>query len=307
MNKERRAGLLSQNCEQEFVNTELWNLFRNRFKSSTTEASYRSDIREFCRMTGKPFDRAEEEDVRRYYEKMRDRISEGRISPLTLTKKFRELHSFAQFLVEYDGEDSGRSDPFYPYLKDLAKEDALARSVPVEEMDALLKAAEKDLMAYTILTLMYRAGLSSTEITELNGEEDFALYDDGAYVFLPRRREPCYIPEDAWEILKEYMAAREPHSSLFYNRRGRRLNGMYISRMMKKYCAAAGIRSCSAEAVRNCCAFNLFSYGASSRQVAGQMGRTEIQIRRYRGLSYQGNLRKKANDLVKMRIEKPQL
>ena len=28
-------------------------------------------------------------------------------------------------------------------------------------------------MAYTILTLMYRAGLSSTEITELNGEEDF--------------------------------------------------------------------------------------------------------------------------------------
>ena len=43
---------MSQNCEQEFVNTELWNLFRNRFKSSTTEASYRSDIREFCRMTG---------------------------------------------------------------------------------------------------------------------------------------------------------------------------------------------------------------------------------------------------------------
>ena len=47
---------------------------------------------------------------------------------------------------------------------------------------------------------------------------------------------------------------------------------MYISRMMKKYCAAGGDQSCSAEAVRNCCAFNLFSYGASSRQVAGQMG-----------------------------------
>ena len=44
---------MSQNCEQEFVNTEIWNLFKNRFKSDTTEASYWSDIQEFCRMTGK--------------------------------------------------------------------------------------------------------------------------------------------------------------------------------------------------------------------------------------------------------------
>ena len=102
------------------------------------------------------------------------------------------------------------------------------------------------------------------------------------------------------------MAERERHPSLFYNRRGNRLNSMYISRMMKKDCMAAGIRGVSAEAVRNCCAFNLFAYGASAAQTAAQMGRTGLQIRRYRGFSYQENLRKKANDLVKMRIEKPQ-
>ena len=187
----------------------------------------------------------------------------------------------------------------------MAKEEKTARSVPVEEMDALLRAAAEDTMVYTILTLMYRAGLTSTEITELNNEEDFLLYDDGAYVILPQRREPCYVPEDAWAILTDYMAEREQHPSLFYNRRGGRLNSMYISRMMKKYCGRAGIKQYSAEAVRNCCAFNMFAYGASEGQVAGQMGRTEIQIRRYKGVSYRGNLRKKANDLVKMRIEKP--
>lgn len=298
---------MSQNREQEFVNTEIWNLFRNRFKSASTEASYRSDIQEFCRLAEKPMEEAGEEDVRHYYAVMQKRIADGRISPLTLTKKFRELHSFTQFLIEYEGGESRRKDFFHPYLKRLAKEDRLARSVPVEEMDALLKAAECDQMAYTILTLMYRAGLSSTEIVELNGEEDFALYDDGAYVFLPRRQEPCYVPEDAWEILKDYLSVREPHPSLFYNRRGGRLNGMYISRMMKKYCTAAGIRNRSAESVRNCCAFNLFAYGASPGQVAGQLGRTEMQIRRYRGLTYRRNLRKRANDLVKMRIEKPQI
>ena len=296
---------MSQNCEQEFVNTEIWNLFKNRFKSDTTEASYWSDIQEFCRMTEKSFEKAGEAEVKRYYEAMQGRILGGRISPLTLTKKFRELHSFAQFILEHDGADSEKRDPFSPYLKRLAKEEPLARSVPVEDMDALLKAASGDLMAYTILTLMYRAGLSSTEITELDGEDDFALYDDGAYVFLPRRREPCYIPDDAWQILEEYMAERERHPSLFYNRRGSRLNSMYISRMMKKYCQKAGISQYSAEAVRNCCAFNLFSYGASPKQVAEQMGRTQQQIRRYKGVSYRGNLRRMADELVKIRIESP--
>ena len=122
---------MSQNCEQEFVNTEIWNLFKNRFKSDTTEASYWSDIQEFCRMTGKSFDKAGDAEVKRYYEAMQARILEGRISPLTLTKKFRELHSFAQFIIEHDGADSEKRDPFSSYLKRLAKEEPLARSVPV--------------------------------------------------------------------------------------------------------------------------------------------------------------------------------
>ena len=173
-------------------------------------------------------------------------------------------------------------------------------------MDALLKAASDALAAYTMLTLMYRAGISSTEITGLNGPDDLVLYGEDGYVLLPERKEPCYIPPDAWEILMEYLDQREVHPSLFYNRSGRRLNTMYISRMMKKYCQKAGISQYSAEAVRNCCAFNLFSYGATPGQVAEQMGRTQQQIRRYKGVSYRGNLRRKADELVKIRIESPQ-
>lgn len=306
MNRQGRAKLLSQNFETGFVNTEAWDLFRKRFKSETTEASYWSDINEFCRIAGKAFEDIKRDDVEEYHQNLRKRVADGRISPLTMTKKFRELHSFTQFLIEQGGFlPDGAEDYFYPYLRTMAKEEKTARSVPVEDMDALLKAASENVMVYTILTLMYRAGLTSSEIVGLNGEEDFVMYDDGVYVLLAHRREPCYIPEDAWAVLEEYMSGRELHPSLFYNRRGGRLNSMYISRMMKKYCTLAGIKSYSAEAVRNCCAFNLFAYGASPKQAAGQMGRTELQIRRYNGSSYQGNLRKKANDLVKLRVEKP--
>ena len=287
---------MSQNDEQDFVNIKIWNLFRNHFKSSVTEASYWSDITEFCRFTGKQFDTSGRKDVERYYRMMGKKVEEGKISPLTLTKKFRELHSFASFLTE-EGYASGE-DYFYPYLKHLKKEDRLAKSIPVEHMDALLSAASENLMCYAILSLMYRAGLSSTEISGLNGPDDFILQGSDVYVILS-------IPEDVWEILKEYMDQREEHPSLFYNRSGRRLNTMYISRMMKKYCRLAGIPAYSAEAVRNSCAFNLFAYGASSGQTAAQMGTTQQQIRRYKGAGYRDNLRKQANALVKVRIEKP--
>lgn len=74
---------MSQNDEQDFVNIKIWNLFRNRFKSSVTEASYWSDITEFCRFTGKQFDAAGRKDVERYYRMMGKKVEEGKISPLT--------------------------------------------------------------------------------------------------------------------------------------------------------------------------------------------------------------------------------
>ena len=297
---------MSQNCEEKFVNTQMWNLFRKKFKSETTEASYWSDIREFCRITGKEFTESDSSDVRKYYNRMNDQIRDGRLIRITLTKKFRELHSYASFLMEQGKYLAGEEhDHFYPYLKTMTKEAALAGAVPVEEMDALLKAASDDRMAYTILTLMYRAGMTSTEIIGISGEDDFIEYDDGVYATLSGREEPCYIPGDAWIILKEYMDQRLVCDTLFYNRSGRPLNTMYISRMMKKYCSLAGIRNYSAQAVRNSCAFNMFAYGATDGQTARQMGRTEQQIRRYRGSLYRENLQKQASALVKIHIEKP--
>lgn len=297
---------MSQNYKQEFVNMQMWNLFRKRFKSKTTEASYWSDIQEFCRLMGKTFEKCSSDDVKKYYDRMTEQVKAGRLSRITLTKKFRELHSFASFLMEEVEYLPGKErDFFYPYLKLMPKESALAGSVPVEDMDALLQAASDDMMAYTILVLMYRAGMTSTEIIGISGEDDFLEYRDGVCVMLSGREEPCYIPNDAWGILKEYMEQREDCDTLFYNRSRRPLNTMYISRMMKKYCSLAGIPSYSAQAVRNSCAFNLYAYGATDGQAARQMGRTKQQIRRYRGSEYRGSLQKQAADLVKIHIEKP--
>lgn len=317
---------MSQNAEPKYVNTksekfdffkncieqEEWDSFRRRFRSSVTEASYRSDLSEFCRFTGKRFLQTMPSDVEKYHAYMKTNIQNGKIAPLTVTKKFRELHSFAQFFQEECSEEKIvetdsilREDYFAPYLKRLAKEKDLARMIPVEHVDQLLRAASENRMVYTILTLMYRVGLSSTEITALKGPEDFAQYEEDLYVFLSGRNEPCYIPEDAKIILFSYLEEWEGETSLFYNRNKNPLNTMYISRMMKKYCEKAKIPSYSAEALRNCCAFNLFAYGATEEQVSDQMGRTACQIKRYRGIGYKKDLKKRSADLVKIRIERP--
>lgn len=134
---------------------------------------------------------------------------------------------------------------------------------------------------------------------------DIAAYDNGVYAELASRKEPCFIPEDVFVILGQYIAQRQEHDHLFYNSRGNKLNTMYISRLMKKYTELAGVPNYSAEALRNTCAVTMFAYEASPEQAARQMGVTQIQIKRYKNLSYRDNLVRAANELVKVRVEPP--
>ena len=80
---------------------------------------------------------------------------------------------------------------------------------------------------------------------------------------------------------------------------------MYISRMMKKYTALAGIPSYSAETLRNCCGFTMYAYGAKDKQVARQLGITQMQIKRYDDVRYKENIQKQAQNLVKLKVEPP--
>lgn len=286
-----------------YVNAACWKKFTGRFKSSTTKASYESDIAGFCRFTGKKFENITEADTERYFSFLNAEIENNKLKPLTVTKKFRELHSFASFCIEFDGKL--KNDYFYPYLRLLEKEKKNAKSISLHQMDALLDAASDNIMEYSILALMYRAGLTSAEVIGINGNGGFFSNGNRIFLAVKDRKNPVCIPTDTWEILKEFRDQREDHESFFYNSRGRRLNTMYISRMMKKYCTKAGIPPCSAETVRNCCVFNLFAYGAAPYQAAEYMGITQQQIRRYNDESYKNRLLEQPEELVKIYIEKP--
>lgn len=285
----------------------IWTDFTAHFRSSTTAASYEADLSEVMNYFEKDFIQIGQADIKEYYEMMQNKITQNIIKPATVAKKFRELHSFAEYIcnnrIKYDIQGEYR-DEYAPYLKNLEKQKKFAKCVEVQHIDRLLQAAEDEIQSYTILVMLYRVGLTSTEIIALK-PDDLAIYENGMYVSVTGRKQLCYIPDDAAEVLQNYLKQRQDMTYLFYNKRGNPLNLMYISRLMKKLAKSAGVPEYSAESIRNTCGVTLYAYGAQPKQVAGQLGVTEIQIHRYRNMAYRNNLQKEANHLVKLQVIPP--
>ncbi|MGN1164832.1 MAG: tyrosine-type recombinase/integrase [Lachnospiraceae bacterium] len=299
--------MIKSRYASELTEQHIWKDFIGHFKSNVTEASYASDISEIMDYFEKDFPEIRKNHVQEYFDMMQNKISQKVIKPQTVAKKFRELHSFAEYICDNREKykiDDKYQDEFYPYLKVLEKQKQFAKSVPVDNIDRLLRAAEDDIQAYMIIVMLYRVGLTSTEIIQLK-TEDFAMYENGMYAVVEGRKDLCYIPEDAAEILKKFIECRKDMPFLFYNSRGNQLNLMYISRLMKKLSKSAGIPGCSAESIRNSCGFTLYAYGAMPEQVANQLGVTKMQIHRYKNEAYKDQIQQAANKLVKVKVIPP--
>lgn len=300
--------MIKSNYASELTSQVIWTDFTAHFRSSSTAASYASDLSEIMNYFEKDFLEIRKENVQEYFQTMQNKITQKVINPQTVAKKFRELHSFAEYICENRDEyciDAQYQDEYYPFLKVLEKQKKFAKSVSVEHIDRLLQAAESDLQAYTIVVMLYRVGLTSTEIVQLR-PGDFAIYENGMYVEMKGRKELCYIPEDAARILEKFFEQRKEVEYLFYNSRGNKLNLMYISRLMKKLSKKADVPGCSAESIRNTCGVTLYAYGADSNQVANQLGVTKMQVHRYKNMGYKDQMQQAANHLVKVKVLPPE-
>ncbi len=304
-----KQGGISVNCiyASNIINNRIWPDFIAHFQSETTAASYLTDIIEIMNCFQKDFLQINDSDIHNYFSYMENKVKSGRLKPGTFAKKFRELHSFAEYICdnrERYGIKDDFQDEFYPFLKLVEKQEKYVRVIPAEHMDQLLQAAQENRMEYCILVLLYRAGLSSTEIISMK-IKDLAEYENGVYYFSKKRKSACFIPEDAVDVLKQYIDEQTEREYVFCNKRGNPLNTMFISRMMKKYTEKMGLPTYSAESIRNTCGVNMFAYGAKSKQVAAQMGVSQMQIQRYHNTVYKDNLQKEGNSFVKIRVSLP--
>ena len=298
--------MISQYASEQFDKI-IWEDFVRGFKSKTSASMYKTDVLEFFELTKKDFLLISRSDVDLYYEFLTTKVNDGKIQPGTMAKKFRELHSLAAFIEkhrsDYDIPDTF-DDFFFPYLLRVAKVENFAKTIPTEHIDKLLVASKENRMYFCMITLIFRVGLSSTELIELR-PEDFGEYDNGTFVFVTERDEWCHVPDDAAAIVIDYLEHRKENTYLFYNTRGGKMNTMFVSRLMKNLCQKANVPEYSAQSLRGACASTMFSCGASPAQVAKRIGVTTNQIKRYKNLTYKKELLGNAGKLVKIRVELP--
>ena len=287
---------------------EIWLDFIAHFKSQNTANEYRNTVEEFLEYYQADFLSISSLDTALdYFCFLNTKVENKEIEPSTMTKKYRQIHSVAKYICKHRDKYSipeDFQDYFSVYLSKLEPIAVINQSVPLEDIDKLLQMASDDIMTYCILCLIYRVGLTSVDITELKVEH-FVAYDNGVYAFVPGRKEPCFIPEDVFTILDEYLRSRRDNTYLFYNNRGAKLNKMYISRMMKKYCRLAGIEEYNANQLRNACGYAMTSYNVDTNLISRQLGVMPHIIERYKDKSYADASMRVASSLVKIKVEPP--
>ena len=124
-NIDKQGGGIMKSQFASELTMRIWIDFKSHFKSQTTEASYQSDLDEIMEYTGKDFLKLSCTDVDDYYHYMKERVEEGQLKGSTAAKKFRELHSFAQYICERKEEDGLQpefSDLYEPYLQLMEKQ-----------------------------------------------------------------------------------------------------------------------------------------------------------------------------------------
>lgn len=272
-----------------------------------SRSSYCGDINEYIDFCKKDLLQTKKGEADRYYEYLLSKVGDGKMKATTMGKKIREIHKFSEYIARDKAKyqaPAGFDDFFYEYLIRLVSADQLVSPVPMEHLDALLKVAESNPMYYTMLVLFGRMGLSSTEVCALK-PNDLVADPNGVFIILKESDELRYVPEDVAAVLEHYLSIRKDCEYLFYNRSQSKLNVQYCHLMMKKLTKAACVPGYSARDLRNTCGSIMFAYGAKPEQVAGQLGITQMHIKRYDNVLYNENLSKTANDLVKIKIEPP--
>lgn len=282
--------------------------FTKHFRNDVSSRIYFADLCEYLNFCKKDILQTEEKDADSYYNALMKRIRNGELKHSTVKKKIKELHKFSDFITENRDMyeiPSNFDNYFYKYAVNYFSEDIVPETISVKELDALFSAAQDDWMEYTILTLVCRMGLKSTQVMELR-EEDIILEQDNGYISISKN-DIRYIPEDVAAILHSYKKMRKPNPYFFFNSRGNKLNNVYLHRMMRKLTGQAHIKEYSVQDLRNLCACIMFSYEANDKQVARQLGITQLHVKRYENVSISYQLGKEANDLVNFRVKPPRI
>jgi integrase/recombinase XerC len=276
-----------------------------RNASEHTLSNYVRDIQQFAVYTwgdeAKPplaWNRADRYSGRRFLAQL---SREGR-APATICRKLSCLRSFYRFLLR---EKRVKENPFSG-LALPKRTNLLPDILSVSEIDRLMAAPHQQMAtgrekdprkkawkAYVewrdtaILEMLYSSGMRLSELSQLDVSQVDLISGVVKVRGKGRKERMCPLGNPACRALREAINQRDlfwlsleqsgKPPGLFLNRRGGRLTGRSIERMMKKYLVQAGLNpDLSPHALRHSFATHLLDNGADLRSVQELLGHASL-------------------------------
>ncbi len=249
--------------------------------AANTIAAYRSDLERLARSMGtRPLERTREEDLMRALRHMRIAGS----SPRSVARWIAAVRGFFSFLqIEGMLKDNPSAR-----LEAPRNWRPLPRTLAAEEVELLLDApnrgSPRGRRDAAMLELLYATGL---RVSELLGLRLGDLQLDAGYLRCwGKGNKERVVPmgEEADAKLQDYLAQARPlllrgrrTEMLFVNHRGGTLTRQGFWKIIKRYGAAAGIRTpLSPHTVRHAFATHLLENGADLRSLQVLLGHADI-------------------------------
>lgn len=248
-------------------------------------AAYRRDVREFIDLL---IDRdiARADDVTpQVVQSHLVHLAERRLALSSIGRHLASVRMFIRFLFVTGAmrEDVGT------LLDTPRRWQKLPRSIPRNEMDALLEAPQKGEPFYArdraILELLYATGMRVSELATLRSSD--VNLDVGYLRCFGKGRRERVIPlgTQAIEAVRVYRSglraalteSTTKEDALFVSRTGRRMDRTNIWRLVNRYASAAGIAgSIGPHTIRHAFATHLLEGGADLRIVQELLGHASV-------------------------------
>ena len=255
-----------------------------RNASPQTVQTYEESLREFesyiaFREDGLSLGTVDTDLIRDWMESLMDRGNNAS----TINKKLSALRSFFRFALK---RGLVEKDPAHA-LAGLKKSKPLPQFLREGEMDRLLDGMEwgedyKDVLARTLLLLLYETGLRRSELAGLNdGDIDFGVCQ---LKVTGKRNKQRIVPFGAElaEALKGYMDMRNEQlrldgDALFLNDKGLRMTGQQVYAIVRKHLTGAtSLKKRSPHVLRHTFATAMLNNGAGLESIKNLLGHESV-------------------------------
>lgn len=206
------------------------------------------------------------------------KVKDGVLKPKTVDAKYRALRALYNYLV---GVEEIKKSPLARVKrpKVTSAEPSYIRFSEYNQLlDSIAAASWLDYRDRLILSMLFWCGLRVSELVSLQ-TADVDLQNEIALVRSGKGGDGRYalLLPDVTSAYTDYLAVRPKHAALFLSHHGIPLTGSGVAQMLRRRCAAAGLRRLHPHAFRHGIAMHLLNdCGADMALIQAVLGHKDL-------------------------------